>query len=330
VTLRGEDRLIDWLRRHTPGTRIGDDAAVLPRDSFAVTTDTQIAGVHVPPNLDPGRVARRLLAVNASDLAAMGAEPAFAFLVIAAPDGFDHRRFLHHFVRAAQAIGAELAGGDLAHSRHLVVSATLLGRQRAGSRWLRRDGARPGHRVWLGGTVGEAHLGLGVLAQGAEVKRRGLRLPPPLAAPRTLAAAARRAVRRQLLPLPQLALGRWLACHSPAGAAIDLSDSLAHDLHRLCRASDTGAEIDARRLPVPRDAKRLAATLGIDLEEALWHGGEDYVLCFTLPAECVPPDEFQCIPIGRIRNQPGIERIDSSGTHSPVPDRGFDHLIATV
>src|SRR6185436_12693499 len=125
-----------------------------------VTTDSQIEGVHFPPGLDPALVARRLLAVNLSDLAAMGAEPRHAFLALAAPPGFAHRRFFRALLAACRLQGVELAGGDLARDPHHVHAVlTLLGTRPAAGRWLRRDGARPGHRLWHGGTVGESAAG---------------------------------------------------------------------------------------------------------------------------------------------------------------------------
>ena len=112
----GEDELIDWLRRRTArrgGRWIGDDAAILPRsEQWAVTVDTQVEGVHFLPGLDPAVVARRLLAVNLSDLAAMGARPAFGFLALSAPGDYDHRRFLASLTDACERYELDLAGGD--------------------------------------------------------------------------------------------------------------------------------------------------------------------------------------------------------------------------
>src|SRR5262245_7425297 len=106
MPLTGEDRLLGWLRARLPGTLIGDDAALLPPlESCAVTVDSQIAGVHVPPDLDEATFARRLLSVNLSDLAAMGATPAWAFLALSAPPGFDHPRFFRALLAACRSHG---------------------------------------------------------------------------------------------------------------------------------------------------------------------------------------------------------------------------------
>ncbi|MDX1383668.1 MAG: AIR synthase related protein, partial [Thermoanaerobaculia bacterium] len=113
----GEDALLRWLARQegTDGL-IGDDAAILPGIGRVVTVDSQIAGTHFPADLDPGVVARRLLAVNLSDVAAMGAQPTHAFLAVSAPPDFPHRRFLRAFLARARVHHVVLAGGDVASS----------------------------------------------------------------------------------------------------------------------------------------------------------------------------------------------------------------------
>jgi thiamine-monophosphate kinase len=327
-----EDRLLRWLRRQ-PGTRlIGDDAAVLPGDGpFAVTVDSQIAGTHFVPGLDPALIARRLLAVNLSDLAAMGAAPVFAFLALSAPPGFDHRRFLRALLAACVPLGLALAGGDLSRSADGGPSATLtlLGAKRRGSRWLHRAGGAPGQRLWLGGTVGESAAGRLLIAAGARIRGDRVTLPASWqarAGRRPLAAAARRAVYRHLLPQPQLALGQWLG-RQPAGAAMDVSDGIARDLPRLCSESGVGARIEAARLPVAPGFAALCAALGADPGELALAGGEDYVLLFTLPAGAEPPRRFGCRAIGSITAQRRLLIAPADGG-KPCRwvKRGWDHL----
>lgn len=324
----GEDRLIRWLDRRIRRrgrSLLGDDAAILPEaEAWAVTTDSQIEGVHFLPELDPADVARRLLAVNLSDLAAMGARPAYAFLALAAPAGFDHRRFLAAFLRACERTETELAGGDLAAHDRLTVTLTLLGRRPSGKRWLLRGGARPGERLWLGGTLGEAAAGCHLLRKGSRVEGRKTHLPASLDLSRAIVPAARRAVRRHLLPRPQLALGAWLGTQE-AGAAIDVSDGFARDLHRLCEASGTGAEIELDRLPLARGFRRLTRELELDWQELALTGGEDYVLLFTLPAGQVPPPELEGFEIGSISERQSI-RMRREGRTIRLDPRGWDHL----
>ncbi|HEX9732983.1 MAG TPA: thiamine-phosphate kinase [Thermoanaerobaculia bacterium] len=329
----GEDELIAWLRRRaaaqsatgTGGELLGDDAAVLPeRETWTVSVDTQIEGVHFLPGLDPATVAARLVAVNLSDLAAMGALPAYAFLALAAPDGFDHRRFFKAVLRAARRYGFQLAGGDLAASSQLTAVMTLLGRAARKGRWLRRGGARAGEALWLGGDVGESGAGAALMSQGATLAAGKVKLPASFIAPPAVRAAARRAVVRHLAPRPQLDLGRWLA-QAKAGAAIDVSDGLARDLHRLCRESGTGAEIDLESLPMARGFRDLAAALDLNWRQTLLAGGEDYVLLFTLPSGVAPPRELGGRRIGRVIAGRGVYLIHGE-RREPLAPLGWDHL----
>jgi len=327
--MTGEDQLVGWLRTHAGTSLIGDDAAVLPAGGpFAVTVDSQIAGVHFTPDLDPALLARRLLAVNLSDLAAMGALPAYAFLALSAAPGFDHRRFFRALLAACRRASLHLAGGDLAASPHTVATLTLLGMKPPGTkpqegRWLLRSGAAAGHDLWLGGTVGESAAGGLLIARGARFHARSIALPPEI--PPALHVPARRAVRRHLLPVAQLDLGLWLG-RQPEGAALDVSDGVARDLHRLCRESGVGAMIEAEDLPFADRFHRLCGTLGADPLELALGGGEDYVLLFTLPPAIAPPARFGCHKIGRITREKRI-RLRQAGAVRPLAALGWDHLV---
>lgn len=320
-----EDRLLAWLRRRAgPGRPlIGDDAALIElHGGVALTVDTQIEGVHYLPGLDPALIAARLLAVNLSDLAACGAEPAYALLALAAPPGFDHQRFFRSLLAACRHHGVRLAGGDLARSAPTTAALTLVGRRRRGGRFLRRNAARPGDLLWLGGTVGESAAGRFVLALGGAP---GVHAPVPGSIRAAAArAAARRAIRRHLAPQPQLELGAWLA-HRRRASAIDLSDGLARDLHRLCRESGVGAEIDAERLPLAPGFTEICAALGREPLALALGGGEDYVLLFALPAGVRPPRRLGCTPIGRITARRAVVLIEGS-TRRALPPMGWDHL----
>jgi thiamine-monophosphate kinase len=338
----GEDDLLRWLRRRFDLSLIGDDAAVLPAGGpFVVTVDSQIEGTHFPAGLDPAQVARRLLAVNLSDLAAMGAAPAYAFLALTAPHGFAYRRFFAALLAACAPHRLRLAGGDLsrAPAGGLAATLTLFGtRPRGGVRWLHRAGAAAGQRLWLGGTVGESAAGRLLMADGARLDAGRVTLPGGWQGdrghPRSLAAAARRAVRRHLLPVPQLELGWWLARRSSRGragmgAAIDISDGLARDLHRLCAESGAGARLDAARLPFAAGFERLCTVLGADPLALALGGGEDYVLLFTLPAALAPPDHFGCQAIGTITSGRRVlitADAASASAARPLAPSGWDHL----
>jgi thiamine-monophosphate kinase len=325
---RTEDQLIAWLRhqaRGAGGERIGDDAALLPPGGpWAATVDCQIEGVHFLPRTDPLLIARRLLAVNLSDLAAVGARPRFALLALAAPVGFDHHRLLAGLVAACRRHRVELVGGDLARAPLVAGILTLIGCRPPGGRWVRRSAARPGDVLWLGGRIGQSGAGREVLRRGARWQGRRVVLPEEFCGSRRLAEAARRAVRRHLAPEPQLELGAWLGRQRRA-AAIDVSDGLALDLDRLCRESGVGAKLDASRLIDQRDSVALAHHLGRDPLTLALAGGEDYVLLFALPAGCVPPTGFGCRRIGTIEAEPGLF-LDRDGRRRRLAAAGWDHL----
>lgn len=325
-----ELEIVRWLeRRPETAGLVGDDAAIFePRRAHVVTVDTQIAGVHFPPDLDPAILARRLLAVNLSDLSAMGARPVHAFLALATPKGFALRRFFESLLREARRQGLALAGGDLARAPLLYASLTLIGaRSPRARRFVRRSDARPGDTLFLGGSVGESALGLELVRRGARLSGSSVALPRALTLPAKLEPAARRAVRRHLLPQPQLDLGSWLA-RQKAGGAIDVSDGVAIDLHRLCAASGVGAVIEAPLLPRSPGFAALAGALGLDPLRLQLGGGEDYVLLFTLPRGRVPTSGFSRGAVGRVTDGRGVVLVGADGMSSPLPELGWDHFSA--
>lgn len=345
--MRGEDRVLGWLREQ-PGTELlGDDAAHLPcrpgaaadggGGGWVVTTDPQIGGVHVPADLDEILLARRLLHVNLSDLAASGAEPAYALVALAVPEGFQHKRFFHGLLEVCEEEGVRLAGGDLARTAPgcEAVSAvmTLLGTVPEGASPLTRSAGRPGDRLWVGGTLGESGAGRRLLERGARLASYGehahVFLPEAARATPQLAEAGRAAVVRHLAPRAQVALGRWLASRSGTrAAALDLSDGLARDLPRLAERSGATAVVDAAALPLASGFETLCAVLGEDPLELALGGGEDYVLLFTLPPDDEPPAEHGCYPIGHLEegNSEAETVLLVDGERRPMPALGWDHL----
>lgn len=322
-----EDELLVWLRRSGHVPRIGDDAALLPPlGRFAVTIDSQIAEVHFPANLDVAVLARRLLAVNLSDLAAVGAEPRYAFLALSVPPSFDHRRFFRAFLAAAKRARLELAGGDLVTTDRATLTLTLLGERPHGGRWLERSIARAGDTLWVGGTLGESALGQTLVARGARLVGRTVEWPARLkkAIGEALLSNARRAVLRHLAPQPQLELGQALG-RQPRAAAIDLSDGLARDLRRLARESGIGARIDATALPLASKFRELAQRLELDPLALSLGGGEDYILLFSLPRGSAPEPRFRAYPIGKITRSKEL-LLEIEGQQKPLPDLGWDHL----
>jgi thiamine-monophosphate kinase len=322
----GEDALVAWLRRTlgSPARElIGDDAAMVRLSGeWALTVDSQIEGTHFRSGLDPAVIARRLLAVNVSDLAAVGAVPVYGLLALSTPAGFDHRRFFRALAAAAKSLGVTLAGGDIARAPVVVASLTLLGRRR-GARWLRRDVARPGDSLWVGGTLGESALGRLLLERGASWRNGRVELPADLALDAAASRAARAAVKRHLAPRPQLAVSKELAGGRRC-ACIDVSDGLGRDLARLAAASGVGATVDAEALQLPRDATRLAMALGAQPLQLALGGGEDYVLLFTLPGRATAPEG--CVRIGEVERRLGL-RLRRCGRVEELAASGWDHLL---
>ena len=309
--------------------RIGDDAAILPSGpAWAVTTDQQIAGVHFPPELPPRAIARRLLAVNLSDLAAMGAKPEHALLTLSSPKSFEVKEFFRGMIRACEEFRLELVGGDLARTRDLSATMTLFGRREQDSRWLSRSNARVGDALFIGGVLGRAVAGLRLVGLGARLEGNAIRLPEAISEqPISVLAEARRAVRAYLLPQPQVALGLWLA-RLPRVAAIDISDGLSLDLYRLCRESGVGAEISLEALlPATTSLARLHRAIGLDFDSAILAGGDEYRLLFSVPAGLRLPETLGCVEIGTISKGPEIRLIEAGRTR-PLQPEGFDHYNA--
>ncbi|MEA2911487.1 MAG: thiamine-monophosphate kinase [Bradyrhizobium sp.] len=262
-----------------PGAfNLGDDAAILKAlgEDIVVTTDAIVEGVHFLAEDPPDTIARKALRVNLSDLAAKGASPAGFVLTLALRAADD--AWLTSFARGlgsdAGLFGCPLLGGDtVATPGPLMISITAFGRVPAGQ-MIRRNGAKPGDRVVVTGTIGDAALGLDILKGGA--------VAAVLASD---AAAKAMLVGRYRVPQPRNALAAAVRDH--AHAAMDVSDGLAGDLAKLCAASGVSAVIDAPGIPLSAPAAALLAhgTVGI---EAIVSGGDDYeILC------AIPEDRFE-------------------------------------
>jgi thiamine-monophosphate kinase len=291
---------------------VGDDAAVVAPPAggeLALAIDTIVAGVHFPADMAPRFVGHRALAVNLSDIAAMGAEPAWALLGLTLPAADEAwvAEFSRGLDELARRHGTALVGGDTTRGP-LTVSVMLAGTLPAG-RALLRSGARAGHDVWISGTPGDAGAGLAIL-QG-----------------RLAAAGEARdeLLRRFLLPEPRVALG--LALRGLASACIDVSDGLAGDLAKLCAASGTGAEIEAARLPL---SPALLAAAGAEgaVRFAL-ASGDDYELLFTAPPEArtaigALAAGAACRRIGTVTAGGGV-RVQGAALPRDA-GHGFDHF----
>jgi thiamine-monophosphate kinase len=250
-----------------------DDAAVLKAhgDDIVVTTDAIVEGVHFLPEDPPDTIARKALRVNLSDLAAKGATPAGFVLTLALRDADDS--WLAPFARGlgedAALFSCPLLGGDTVSSPGpRMISITAFGRVPAG-KMVRRNGAKPGDRVVVTGTIGDAALGLGILQGSAAA-----------AALAGDAAAKQMLAGRYRVPQPRNALAKAVRDH--ASAAMDVSDGLAGDLAKLCAASGVSAVIDTQSIPLSGPAATLL-TRGVVSIEAIVAGGDDYEILCTIP-----------------------------------------------
>jgi len=268
--------LVAWIRRRVPPPGpdvvigIGDDAAVLrpPRGELLVqTTDTLIDGVHVDRALcPPEAIGRRAVAVNLSDLAAMGARPQWLLLSLALPPSLPLAHFealIDGAISEATRAGAALVGGNLTRTPGpLSVDVTATGRVHP-RRLLRRDTARPGDVLWVTGAIGGAAAGLAMLRADRQ--------------------ASGPSVDRYLAPVARLREATALAGARAARAALDVSDGLASSLRQLAAASHVGVRIDAERLPLLPDARSWFDRTGVDPLDAALAESDDYELLIAAP-----------------------------------------------
>jgi thiamine-monophosphate kinase len=279
----GEDRLIARyfkpLAKHKGAFGLLDDAAAItpPKGcDLVLTVDGIVAGVHFFPDDPPDTVARKALRVNLSDLAAKGARPLGFLLMLALPKGVGDawlRPFARGLGEDADHFGCPLLGGDTVRTPGPVaISVTAFGAVPRG-RMVRRMGAKPGDRVLVTGTVGDAALGLCLRQDGANAKRWGLDRRQ-----------RERLVLRYLVPAPRCAIADLL--HRNASAAMDISDGLAGDLAKLCRVSGVGADIEVGRVPRSAAARR-ALVHKPTLIETVLTGGDDYEVLAAVPASKV-------------------------------------------
>lgn len=286
-------RLFQPLTRGAPGAfELKDDAAVLPQKvghEVVVTKDAIVETVHFPEGEAPDLVARKLVRVNLSDLAAKGAEPFAAFLAVSWPTHFttrDRERFVLGLASDLEAYNVDLLGGDTASTPGpFTCSLTAMGWVPAG-RMIRRGGARPGDRVLVSGAIGDATLGLAAV-QGEIADPEG------------------RLVHRYRFPEPRLDLRATLRRH--ATAAADVSDGLIADARHIAEASGVGLMLDLDQLPLSGAAATWLERQD-DVAAALLRlasGGDDYEIVCTMPSGATRPRGFTVI--GEVREAPGLE-----------------------
>ena len=345
------DLIAEYFKRPRPlraTLGIGDDCALLTPGAgmqTAISSDMLVEGRHFFPGADPYQLGHKSLAVNLSDLAAMGARPVAFTLALALPAA--DRAWLAGFSAGlfalADAHGCELVGGDTTKGP-LNICITIFGELAPGEA-LRRDAARPGDDIWISGTLGDARLALaaclrepgagGELARAAHGAARqpgsgGGGETPDSGADGVARLAAASA--RLHAPTPRVALGRLLAQQRIAHAAIDISDGLVGDIGHILKLSGVGAVLDVDALP----AGPVLAGCAQDWRRAYTAaGGDDYELCFTAPASAREAvlaagahSGTAVTRVGRIEAEAGLRLVDAHGAPLALKLQGFDHFTA--
>ena len=281
---------------------LADDAAVFappPGRELVISADAMVEGVHFLPGTEASKVARKLIRVNLSDLAAMGAAPLGYLVTLSVPRALTDNWFAGFAAGLAQdqaEFGVALFGGDTTETPGaLTLSLTAIGHVAPGQA-IRRNGARAGDAVWVTGTIGDGVLGLAA-ARGE--------LPDPDGALQA----------RYDLPTPRLGL----PLHGWAHACMDVSDGLFQDLGHICRASGLGAVVEAAAIPLSPAARRA----GPGWRDIALVGGDDYELLLAGPDS---PPPFPATRIGRFVAEAGVRVLDADGAELPLAHRGWSHF----
>lgn len=350
----GEREFIESIQRIFTGATlpapfgIGDDAALIKtagtggtrHTRHLISTDALIEMRHFLRSEPPYLLGRKSLAVNLSDIAAMGATPVSFLLTLGIPSDVTKRYlddFLAGLASSAREHGVALVGGDTSSSPGpFVISITILGRTGSRARILTRSGARPGDRLYVSGPLGGSSAGRALLSAGFRPRldptRRTLKgVARPSRAPHIAPVRLLEALRLHFEPSPRLELGSKLSGEGIASSAIDLSDGLSLDLARLAAASGVGARLLTPAIPIADCARAISSAFKIDPLRHALNGGEDYELLFTVPPGKEPllagkPVFF----IGHVvRRRAGLTLEDGMGRRRTLRPGGFDHFATT-
>ncbi|GAB5606334.1 thiamine-phosphate kinase [Sideroxyarcus sp. TK5] len=314
------DLIRQYFTRPTPNTilGVGDDAALLavsPGMELAVSTDMLVGGTHFYLDTDPRQLGHKTLAVNLSDLAAMGAQPRWATLSLSLPQAHDDwlQAFSEGFFALANAHGVELVGGDTTRGP-LNLCVTIMGEVPQGQA-LRRSGAQVGDDIWVSGVLGEAALGLAQLQDRVQL---------PESERQTCLAALQQ-------PQPRVALG--LALRDFAHSAIDISDGLLADLKHILDSSGVAAELRYDRLPKCPFLTASGEEMAVLAQDCVLSGGDDYELCFTAPLArreqimaLAAPLHLPLTRVGKIVSGQGCKLRAADGSVMKVEKEGYDHF----
>jgi thiamine-monophosphate kinase len=297
---------------------IGDDCAVLPKDSTSdllISTDLLVEDIDF--RLDwttPEMLGHKALAVSLSDIAAMGGIPGWALLSIGIPATLWSAKFLDRFYEGwhelADRYGVKLAGGDISRTPNKLVIDSTIGGSISTGKAILRSGAKVGDSIYVSGPLGGAAAGLRLLNEGVKLD----------------SGTRDQLLKKQLAPEARVELGQLLRESEAVSAMVDLSDGVSSDLSHICRSSEVGAVIFANDIPFEAEVMEIAGSVDGMLDLAL-NGGEDFELLFTAPQEKISQLNFDDIfRIGEITETVGVIELERNGKRDILPPGGYRHF----
>jgi len=325
-----EFELIDtFFNRHEIGlpreiiTGIGDDAAVIRSDKktlLLITNDLMIEDIHYRTSwMPPFDLARKLVRINVSDIAAMGGQPTFGLLSIGLPSPLAEnwlQAFSQGLSQELDAFGITLIGGDTSQSPGPVIAALTLMGKTENDTFVSRHSPHLGDTIYVTGTLGDAALGLIILESSDSEQSLSLNIQESFL------------TARHISPVPRLAAAGEIASKRLASCMIDISDGLIADLEHLLEKSDLGAEIDLKTVPLSAAFTNTVENYPASPESLALAGGEDYELLFTSPVSASDMikslADVPVTPIGTITGNPGVH-VFKNGKLFPIESGGFKH-----
>lgn len=322
---KSEFEFIETIRRRYSLSKIGDDCAILPKNSrteLVITADLLVEDVDFRLEWSkPEFIGHKAAAVSLSDIAAMGATPVWAMISVGVPNTIWETEFIDRFydgyMRLARRFNVELVGGDLSKTPDKIVIDSIVAGEVKRGRAVRRSGAQTGDFIFVSGELGGAAVGLNLLENGVRYSSADK-------------SRQQRLLLRQLQPNPRNSDGEFLGMRKLATAMIDLSDGLSSDLAHICAASNVGARIYAGKIPFDKELNRIAGSFKEKIDFAL-NGGEDFELLFTVNPKKYRryEKEFEKLgfsQIGEITSNARIIELVNDNKAAVLQSKGFSHF----
>ena len=315
--MRSEFDFIRNIKKKYDLKHVGDDCAVLPKDSktdLVVTADMLVEDIDFRLPWTTGELlGSKALAVSLSDVAAMGATPKWAMVTIGFPTRLWNTNFVDKFYEGWTTLAnhhrVELIGGDISRTPDKLVIDSIVAGEVPKGKAIRRSGAKPGDSIFVTGSLGGAVAGLLLLESGFRYSNVGRK--------------RKQLIARQLRPVARVETGKYLLARKLATSMIDISDGLGSDLRHLCDASGVGARIDTGNIPYDDNLDAIASRGGL----SIGFGGEDFELLFTSPRKKLSSAKLPPMTrIGEITSSTGIVEAVANGERYSLPDFGYRHF----